>query len=70
VIIFSVNDFNEELDIPRGSSCSVNASYRFGLCRAVHWVRYAPQDKLHIVSAGDDRTVRYWDVATSVRFLS
>lgn len=32
---------------------------------AVHWVRYAPQDKLHIVSAGDDRTVRYWDVATS-----
>lgn len=32
---------------------------------AVHWVRYAPQDKLHILSAGDDRTVRWWDVATS-----
>ncbi|KAG0623543.1 hypothetical protein M758_3G181700 [Ceratodon purpureus] len=32
---------------------------------AVHWVRYAPQDKLHVLSAGDDRTVRYWDVATS-----
>jgi hypothetical protein len=34
--------------------------------RAVHWVRYSPQYKLHIASAGDDRTVRWWDVATQV----
>lgn len=38
--------------------------------RAVHWVQYGAQDKLHIASAGDDTTVRWWDVATSVCIFS
>ncbi|CAM6119018.1 unnamed protein product [Calypogeia fissa] len=31
--------------------------------RAVHWVRYSLQDKLHVLSGSDDNTVRWWDVA-------
>ena len=31
--------------------------------RAVHVTRFAP-DKLHVLSGGDDVTVRWWDVST------
>ncbi|KAJ7562666.1 hypothetical protein O6H91_03G079500 [Diphasiastrum complanatum] len=35
-----------------------------GHTRAVHWVRYSPLDKLHVLSASDDSTARWWDVAS------
>lgn len=40
-----------------------------GHTRAVHWVRYPPSDKLHVLSGSDDSTVRWWDVATQSEVL-
>lgn len=40
-----------------------------GHSRAVHWVRYSPSDKLHLLSGSDDNTVRWWDVATQTELL-
>ncbi|MCO5597406.1 hypothetical protein L7F22_051482 [Adiantum nelumboides] len=37
--------------------------------KAVHWVRYSPSDKLHVLSGSDDRTVRWWDVVTESEVL-
>ncbi|KAL3689000.1 hypothetical protein R1sor_015309 [Riccia sorocarpa] len=34
---------------------------------AVHWVRYSLHDKLHVLSAGDDNSVRWWDVASQTQ---
>ncbi|MCO5591550.1 hypothetical protein L7F22_045536 [Adiantum nelumboides] len=40
-----------------------------GHSRAVHWVKYSPSDKLHVLSGSDDRTVRWWDVVTGSEVL-
>lgn len=40
-----------------------------GHTRAVHWVRYSPLDKLHVLSGSDDNTVRWWDVEAQVELL-
>eukprot|EP00249_Psilotum_nudum_P015402 c25310_g1_i1 orf=329-1921(-) len=37
--------------------------------RAVHWVRYSPEDKLHLLSGSDDNTVRWWDVTIQEELL-
>lgn len=40
-----------------------------GHTRAVHWVRYSPVDKLHLLSGSDDNTVRWWDVVTQAELF-
>eukprot|EP01018_Ginkgo_biloba_P016174 Gb_10217 [translate_table: standard] len=38
--------------------------------RPVRCVRYAPQDKIHLLSGSDDSMVKWWDVTTQEELLS
>lgn len=41
-----------------------------GHARPVRLVRYAPQDKLHLLSGSDDSMIKWWDVTTQEELLT